>query len=256
MATTTTTTTTTATTWAYSSDGRTDGARDRESMDHDAEASLALQFALKAHAEPLRPRPSPDRPTQTAVHDTHEQHHSSASARPTKAAGLGRGSGDSGDSGDSGRGTRSRLAGQGQRHRQAAARQKPNETRAIGGRERARLACESGPGGEQVEKSNSKPSGADRKWSQRIALTAPRSRGRRDNWEIIKKIQFCQCWASERGCIANRPRAQARQQLAVLPHIADLSVAAGVELHSRSRHSRESNKDERHMVSMHGGSQH
>lgn len=132
------------------------------------------------------PRPSPDRPTQTAVHDTHEQHHSSASARPSKAVGLGRGSGDSGDSGDSGRGTRSRLAGQGQRHRQAAARQKPNETRAIGGRERARLACESGPGGEQVEKSNSKPSGADRKWSQRIALTAPRSRGRWVSWEIIK----------------------------------------------------------------------
>lgn len=42
----------------------------------------------------------------------------------------------------------------------------------------------------------------------------------------------------------------------MLPHIADLSVAAGVELHSRSRHSRESNKDERQMLFMHGGSQH
>ncbi|KAI3476285.1 hypothetical protein L1887_62122 [Cichorium endivia] len=123
-------------------------------------------------------------------------------ARPTKAAGLGRGSGDSGDSG---RGTRSRLAGQGQRQRQAAARQKPNETRAIGGRERARLACESGPGGERVEKSNSKPSGADRKWSQAHrtnSASIARPLGKLGNNE---KIQFCQCWASERGCIANRP---------------------------------------------------
>ncbi len=262
MATATATPTTTTTTMcAYSSDGRTDRRGTVKAWTMTQRPTwLATSTGGLLFCRIVPPRPSPDRPTQTALHDTHEQHDSTASTRPAPwlrvLAGAAAPAAGEPAAGRQGKG-KAKGKGTG---RQRLGRSRI-ETRGIGVRESGRACWPVNPSLAERKwkiQLQAELGGADRKWSQRIALTAPRSRGRWENWEIIKKSQFCQSWASEQGCIANRARLKRGSNWRGLPHIADLSVAVGLELHtSRSRHSREPIKHEHQMVvPVDGGSQH
>ncbi|SPO43303.1 uncharacterized protein PSANT_00987 [Moesziomyces antarcticus] len=171
------------------------------------------------------PRPSPDRPTQTALHDTHEQHDSTASTRPAPwlrvLAGAAAPAAGEPAAGRQGKG-KAKGKGTG---RQRLGRSRI-ETRGIGVRESGRACWPVNPSLAERKwkiQLQAELGGADRKWSQRIALTAPRSRGRWENWEIIKKIPILPELGERARLHCQSSPAEARQQLAgATPHCGSL----------------------------------